>query len=102
MTKELKEEFESFLKEFKAKSEFCQYLALFQDVIGTVKNLVVADRDRNWDLNVDAARFVPVFRGFDAITYLQYASFYLHFIQYASCMRDLFRTFLLCNILTSH
>ena len=61
MTKELKGEFESFLKEYKAKSELCQYLALFQDIIRTVKNLVVAHRYRYWDLHVDAAQFMPFF-----------------------------------------
>ena len=59
MTKELKGEFESFLKEYKANSELCQYLALFQDIIRTVKNLVVAHRYRYWDLHVDAARLMP-------------------------------------------
>ena len=82
MTAELKKEFESFLEEREAKSEVCQYLAVFQKIFKCIKNLVVADRDGNWFLHVDGVRLaMPIFRGFNAINYIRYGSFYLEKIQ---------------------
>ena len=82
MTAELKEEFESFLEECKAKSETCQYVDVFQQIFKCIKNLVAADRDGNWYLHVEGVRLaMPIFRGFNAINYLRYASFHLENIQ---------------------
>ena len=82
MTAELKEEFEVFLEECKEKSEICKYLAVFQEIFKCIKNLVAADRDGDWHLHVEAVRSaMPIFRGFDAINYIRYASFYLEKIQ---------------------
>ena len=78
----MKKEFESFLEEREAKSEVCQYLAVFQKIFKCIKNLVVADRDGNWFLHVDGVRLaMPIFRGFNAINYIRYGSFYLEKIQ---------------------
>ena len=55
---------------------------VFQEMFATIKNLVAADRDGNWNLHVQAVRSaMPIFRSFDAVNYLRYASFYLEKIQ---------------------
>ena len=62
MTAELKEEFESFLEEWKAESETCQYVDVFQQIFKCIKNLVAADRDGNWYLHVEGVRLaMPIF-----------------------------------------
>ena len=74
--KERKGEFESFLKRYEEKSEFCQYLSVFQDIFKD------QHRDGNRHLHVDAVRLsLPLFWGSSAITYLRYPSIYLEKIQ---------------------
>ena len=46
------------------------------------KNLIIADKDGNWNLHVDIVwSMMPVSRDFNAVNYLQHAWFYLEKIQ---------------------
>ena len=79
---ELKREFSDFLRECEARSELCQYFSIFQEIFMVIKNLIVADRDGDWLLHVGAVRSsMCIFKEFDAINYLWYASFYLENVQ---------------------
>ena len=75
-SKDLKNDFENFVRECEEKSELCKYFSVFQEMFTVTKNLVAADRDGNWNLHVGAVRAaMPIFRSFDALNYLRYSSY---------------------------
>ena len=81
-SKHLKNRFDKFIRECEEKSDLCKYFSVFQDMFTVIKNLVVADRDGDWNLHVGAVQAaMPIFQSFDAINYLRYSSFYLEKIQ---------------------
>ncbi len=79
---DLRAQFETFFHECQSKSELCQYLSVFQQIVSVIKQLIAADRDGNWPLHVGTVRSaMPILREFDAINYLRYGSWYLERIQ---------------------
>lgn len=78
----LQNDFNDFLIECESKSELCQYFGIFLNIVNVIIQLITADRDGNWCLHVGAVRSsMCIFKEFDAINYLRYASFYLENIQ---------------------
>ena len=60
----------------------CKYWETFLSITRIIKNIIAADRDRNWELHVQSVEeFIPIFRAFDSINYLRYASWYLERIK---------------------
>lgn len=60
------------------KSEMCRYWDTFLYFVNLLKFLIAADRNGDWDSHLQAIqKLLPVFREFDSINYLRYASWYL-------------------------
>ena len=76
---DLQKELSNFLLECESKSELCQYSGVFLKIVNVIKQLITADRDGLFMLELS----VPLcfFKEFDAINYLIYASHYLENIQ---------------------
>ncbi|KAG8176012.1 hypothetical protein JTE90_007009 [Oedothorax gibbosus] len=56
----------------------CRYWDTFLHLVNLLKFLVAADRNGDWDSHLQAIQnLLPVFREFDSINYLRYASWYL-------------------------
>lgn len=67
-----------FKKSASARSELCQYLCNFLEMVGLIKNLVASDRDGNWHLHIQTVEsLMKLFREFDCVNYLRYGSWYI-------------------------
>ncbi len=55
-------EFKMFLTQCEERSELCQYVAIFQHIVGIIKSMVTADREGNCVLHVAAVEdSMPLF-----------------------------------------
>jgi len=79
---ELDEDFRKFEKECEAKSELCQFLGVWLQLVAVIKNAVVSEREENWNLLVASVEdSMPIFAEYDCINYLRYGSLYLEQIK---------------------
>ena len=76
-TAELREEYRVFIRETSDLSEPCKYLNTFSSILDKIKNLVIADRDGDFNLHIKTVgELLPIFLQSDAYRYLRDASFY--------------------------
>lgn len=70
--------FQKFNSDCAMKSEMCRYWDTFLYLVNLLKLLIAADRNGDWDSHLQAIqKLLPVFREFNSINYLRYASWYL-------------------------
>ena len=76
---ELYHDFREFEKEYEAKSELCRFLGVWLQLVAVIKNVIVSDRERNWDLHVATiGDSVPTLAECDSFNYLYYRYELLH------------------------
>ena len=81
-TAALQKEFDTYMEKCQERSELCKFLMNFQKIKTIIKHFIASDRDGNWPLHVGTVKAsMKIFREFDAINYLRYASWYLEKIQ---------------------
>ncbi|KAH3755547.1 hypothetical protein DPMN_190243 [Dreissena polymorpha] len=79
---QLHQYFFEFQKECEAKSELYQFFVVWLQYVSIVKNAVVSDREKKWNLHVATIEdSMQIFAEYDCINYLRYRSWYLEQIQ---------------------
>lgn len=75
---QLHTDFNNFIDECVSRSEMCQYWSIFLEMIDMLKQLIIADREGNWQLHVNTVEsLMRVCREWDCVNYLRYGSWYL-------------------------
>ena len=70
-------EFSEFLRKCEELSKLCKYWNGIVEMTNRLQNLVLADREGNWDNRIQAVSdLLPIFTEADRINYLHYASWY--------------------------
>ena len=65
-----------------ARSELCQFFGVWLQLVAVIKNVVVSDREGNWDLHTATVEdSMPIFAECDCINYLRHGSWYLEQIK---------------------
>ena len=91
----LRQKLDEYVKECSEKSALCQYFMVFQEIVMTLKKIIISDRDGNWPLHVHSiGSSLKIFAEFDAYRYHRITSWYYERIKVLEKTRpQLFRRF---------